>query len=237
LLPYFFFPHFWRLKTYKITLFSNFLVFSFFSFLAKLRQYENENTASLKVFFIRLSSSLHLRARERREMHTHTTNFLHVANYFCVRARERERERERDDDDDDELSSRRRAVESNARASGGEEFRVLGYLLADLVMRQSSLSIFFTVMADRCNETPESSSKKSHMAHARHRERERERECYWIRIRSPVFVFMAKFRTPKKSSAKRGYRRRSVWRKKKKKHAKVAVFCVEKKSDVAIFRE
>ncbi len=72
--------------------------------------------------------SICVRERERREreMHTYTTNFLHVANYFCVRARERERER---DDDDDELSSRRRAVESNARASGGEEFGVLRYLL------------------------------------------------------------------------------------------------------------
>jgi hypothetical protein len=58
-----------------------------------------------------------------------------------------------------------------------KNFEYLGtYLLADLVIRQSSSSIFFTEMADRCNETPESSSKKSHTAHARERERERERE-------------------------------------------------------------
>ncbi len=98
--------------------------------MAKLRQYENENTASLKVFFIRLSSSLHLRARERekRERDAHIHDELSSRRKLFLRARQRERERERDDDDD-ELSSRRRAVESNARASGGEEFGVLRYLL------------------------------------------------------------------------------------------------------------
>jgi hypothetical protein len=44
-----------------------------------------------------------------------------------------------------------------------------------------------------------------------------------------VFVFMAKFRTVKKSSAKRGYRTRTVWRKRKKKTLKSPYFA-EKKS-------
>jgi hypothetical protein len=90
-------------------------------------------------------------------------------------------------------------------------------------------------MADRCNETPESSSKKSHTAHARERERERESAIGLESDRQCLFLW--KFRTPKKSSAKSGYRRRSVGKKKKEKNAKVAVFCGEKKSDVAIFRE
>ncbi len=116
-----------------------------------------------------------MRARER-DTHTHTHDELSSRRKLFLRARKRERERERERRR--RLSSRRRsAVESNARASGCKNFKYLGtYLLTDLVIRQSSLSIFFTEMADRCNETPESSSKKSHTAHTPQRERERERE-------------------------------------------------------------
>jgi len=180
--------------------------------------------------------SICVRERERREreMHTYTTNFLHVANYFCVRARERERERETTT-----TTNFHRVAGQSSQTRVRQEVKNLEYLgtylLADLVMRQSSLWIFFTEMADRCNETPESSSKKSHTAHARERERERESAIGLESDRQCLFLW--KFRTPKKSSAKSGYRRRSVGKKKKEKNAKVAVFFGEKKSDVAIFRE
>jgi len=102
-------------------------------------------------------------------------------------------------------------------------------------MRQSSLSIFFTEMADRCNETPESSSKKSHMAHARHRERERERESAIGLESDRQCLFLWRNCGPQKNPVPKGSTEEVLFG--KKNTAKVAVFCGEKKSDVAIFRE
>ncbi len=144
-------------------------------------------------------------------MHTHTTNFLHVANYFCVRERERERER------------RRRRTFIASQGSRVKRACVRRWRISSTwVLTYSRISLCdnhrcrFSLQKWQIDATkPQRAEQEiSHGARQTHRERERERESYWIRIRSPVFVFMAKFRNSKKSSAKSGYRRRSVWQKK-----------------------
>jgi hypothetical protein len=89
-------------------------------------------------------------------------------------------------------------------------------------------------MADRCNETPESSRRKFYTAH----ERERERECVCaIGLESDrqCFFLWRNF-GPQKNPVPKGGTEEDLFGKKKK-TAKVAVYCGQKKSDVAIFRE
>jgi len=69
-----------------------------------------------------------------------------------------------------------------------KNFEYLGtYLLADLVIQQSSLSIFFTEMAGRCNETQRAAARNlTRRTPLRERERERaiglesDRQCFFL---------------------------------------------------------
>jgi hypothetical protein len=64
-------------------------------------------------------------------------------------------------------------------------------------------------MADKCNETPENSSKKSHTAHARERERERERERVLLDYNQIASVsFYGEISDPKKIQCQKGVQKK-----------------------------